>query len=342
MPFKQTGPRHTPKATARTSILNPATDTDAQEILRTQHNGIWNDVTKALQWFQQVGVAYWINSTTNGGSAFSYAKNAIVMYTDGNVYQSLVASNTATPGSAPASWQLIGAAGQQQQAGNYVATAGGTANALTASLNPASASNAALEGVPLRVKITTTSTSTTPTIAFDGHTALNIINSDGSAVTPGRLVAGAVETFITTDGVNAQVGGAGSLSQVAERILGKITAANLNITTDQTFSAVGGALPAKFVITGLMATNASTSLASSAARGGCYTAAGKTGTTIVPATADYTELAAASNIEWMTRADLDAAGFPSGTLTALPIWALTTGHGSAATADIYLKGVPLP
>lgn len=68
---------------------------------RTAINQALNDVTKAIQNWQQNTVAPFITTTMNGGTAYSYPANAIVL-SGGIVYISLVGSNTTTPPSS--SW----------------------------------------------------------------------------------------------------------------------------------------------------------------------------------------------------------------------------------------------
>lgn len=90
--------------------LNPATDPQAKDIPRDQTNQLQLSITQALKWYQEKGFPQWIDSATNGGSAFSYAKGIIVNYpVDGKIYYSLVAANTATPGTDVTKWEEIGA-----------------------------------------------------------------------------------------------------------------------------------------------------------------------------------------------------------------------------------------
>lgn len=90
--------------------LNTATDPAAKDIPRDKTNGLYLGITQALKWYQEKGFPQWIDSATNGGSAFSYSKNTIVNYpVDGKIYISLVAANTVTPGSDPTKWEEIGA-----------------------------------------------------------------------------------------------------------------------------------------------------------------------------------------------------------------------------------------
>nr|WP_249417048.1 tail fiber protein [Citrobacter freundii] len=76
--------------------LDPATDPSAKRIERDKMNWLFNRITQAINEIQSGGVAPFITSADNGGSAFSYGKGALVSL-GGVVYQSLVASNTSTP-----------------------------------------------------------------------------------------------------------------------------------------------------------------------------------------------------------------------------------------------------
>lgn len=85
--------------------LDPASDSDALNIPRLQFNEMVYQITLAMQQYQQKGFPDFITSADNGGSPYSYSKNATVRAADGNVYYSLVNSNTTTPPSA--SWGLV-------------------------------------------------------------------------------------------------------------------------------------------------------------------------------------------------------------------------------------------
>lgn len=84
----------------------------ALPINRVQFNSLMNDVTGALQNIQQQGISSWIGPSPDSPPLYSgnwpYAVNALVYYTDGNIYQSLIASNTDTPG-ATANWLCLSA-----------------------------------------------------------------------------------------------------------------------------------------------------------------------------------------------------------------------------------------
>lgn len=75
----------------------------------------------------------------------------------------------------------------RSQALNYVATVGGTANAMTATLDPAPASWAELAGTPIRLRITAANTSTAVTFAPNALAAKAIVYNDASLPRPGDL-----------------------------------------------------------------------------------------------------------------------------------------------------------
>jgi hypothetical protein len=112
------------------------------------------------------------------------------------------------------------------------------------------------------------------------------------------------------------------------------TGVDFNSTSDQAL--VIPQYITKYRITRIFVTNASTSLTTAA--GGIYTAASKGGTAIVAAGQVYSSLTTSTII-----LDLTLAGAAATTLqTAAPLYfSLTTGQGSAATADVYVEGVPL-
>ncbi len=116
-------------------------------------------------------------------------------------------------------------------------------------------------------------------------------------------------------------------------LLGQLISANMNSTSDQQiviFSA-----PAKYIIRRIVATNASTSLTTAA--GGIYPAVSKGGTAIVAAAQAYSGLTAAGKFIDLTVASAYTTG--GDVLTVKSIFlSLTTGQGSAATADIYVYG----
>lgn len=114
-----------------------------------------------------------------------------------------------------------------------------------------------------------------------------------------------------------------------EMCLGGFVGANMNSTADQSITISS----ASYVITAILVTNASISLTTAA--GGIYTSASKGGTAVVAAGQVYSALTAATKQLALTLNDTDRR-----TATTLFL-SLTTGQGSAATADVYVFGRPL-
>lgn len=77
---------------------------------------------------------------------------------------------------------------------NYV-VASGTANALTATVTPAPASLAVLEGVPFRVKMPFTNTGAT-TFKINALAAAPVVRANGSILFDGDLVSGGIYVFV--------------------------------------------------------------------------------------------------------------------------------------------------
>lgn len=92
---------------------------------------------------------------------------------------------------------------------NYVATVGGTANALTATLDPVPADWASLTGVPLRIRVANANTGAA-TLNLNALGARDIVYpGDNSPMLAGELTAGAVRTVLY-DGTRLQLLDAGS------------------------------------------------------------------------------------------------------------------------------------
>lgn len=81
---------------------NPLPGANAYPVDRGSFNQILNDVTLALNVIQSQGLNSWIGASPNTPADypgnFAYPINALVYYTDGNIYQSLIASNQDVPG----------------------------------------------------------------------------------------------------------------------------------------------------------------------------------------------------------------------------------------------------
>ena len=124
-----------------------------------------------------------------------------------------------------------------------------------------------------------------------------------------------------------------SLQPGISQLLFKLIGANMNVTTDQAFTLIGGAVPANYFITRIRAVNASLSLTTAA--GGVYDTASKGGTTLVAAAQVYSALTAAT-----LGLDLTLTAYGNGFRAGVtPILSLTTGQGAAATCDFYIYAV---
>lgn len=89
---------------------DPGSDPDALDIERDKMNDLFLVITAALQQYQQHGTPDFITSADNGGSPYSYAKYARVLYDDSGIkaYQSLEDANTALP-TDNTKWSLLDA-----------------------------------------------------------------------------------------------------------------------------------------------------------------------------------------------------------------------------------------
>lgn len=126
--------------------------------------------------------------------------------------------------------QTISANTIQQQTGNY-ATAGGTANAITATFSPAVGAHVA--GMPLRVKIATTNTGAT---TFNpGPGAVDVVNQNGGLLSGGELVAGSIATFIYNGATYVHQNG------VSMWPLGTLSGLTLSRTGTTTYQVAAGA-----------------------------------------------------------------------------------------------------
>lgn len=76
-----------------------------KNIERNKYNQLLYDITLGLRQYQTQGFPEYIDPADNGGVAFEYDKNAIVRWTDGQNYVSLVDANDTDP-SNTVKWQL--------------------------------------------------------------------------------------------------------------------------------------------------------------------------------------------------------------------------------------------
>jgi len=117
----------------------------------------------------------------------------------------------------------------------------------------------------------------------------------------------------------------GNKAILKRRIVGKLIGANMNSTADQAIAIDC----AKYIVRGIIGTNASISL--DTAVGGVYPTTSKGGTAIVANSQVYSALTAASKF-----VDLTVAS-QTDVLTAANLYlSLTTAQGAAVTADLYV------
>lgn len=163
------------------------TDPASKNIERDKMNQIFFDITSAIAEIQAQGVPDFITPALNGGTAYPYAKNAVVRFADAN-HVSLVVANTATPADVT-KWALLPTPERLQKASNSSAVAGGTANALTAAFVPAIAAYpSAPETLSILVRATAANTTTTPTLAVDGLAAKTIVKGNNMALAAGDII----------------------------------------------------------------------------------------------------------------------------------------------------------
>lgn len=88
---------------------NPATDPLAKRVPRDESNQLYYDITDNLRAWQVAGLPEWVTSAQNDGSPVSYPINALVRHDQSGAfrnYLSLVAANTAEPGTDDTKWEL--------------------------------------------------------------------------------------------------------------------------------------------------------------------------------------------------------------------------------------------
>jgi hypothetical protein len=161
--------------------LDPLVDPDGKDVPRDETNALFFDVTNAIREYQTFGTPDFITSGQNGGVPFAYDRNARVVWTDGDVYESRVNSNTDLP-TVTASWRKVSGTNDQTL---LIAVAGGTANALTASFSPSLTS--LTNGVPFFIRCAAPNTVVAPTLNVDGLGAKTICKGANVALAAGDL-----------------------------------------------------------------------------------------------------------------------------------------------------------
>ena len=125
----------------------------------------------------------------------------------------------------------------------------------------------------------------------------------------------------------------GIAASAAMQLLFKLSAANLQLTTDQPFTKLfGGASYMPIAIVARQRSGA----ASVACVGGIYDGAAKSGNIIAAAAISWVTLAAAVSVVVPVANLLQTA-----VLSATPILSLTTGSTAACTADFFIFGVDI-
>ncbi len=101
------------------------TNPSALPIPRTQMNQLMLDITTAIQQFQLQGAPLWVSPSAGGPEAYNLW--SMVIYTDGNLYQSQVADNVSIPG-ADSNWIVISGSTQGVPVGTIIDYAGTSLN----------------------------------------------------------------------------------------------------------------------------------------------------------------------------------------------------------------------
>ena len=184
----------------------------ALNVENVKMNYLFNLLTTTTQNWQQFTTASWITHAENGGSAFSYAKYALVLYTDGHVYESLVGSNTTDPVNDGINWTIVDSSNQRITLGSdktfYISTTGndttgnGTSGTPWATLNKAwttLANSYDLNGNTATIQMADgTYTGLNVTLPINGFVIIN-----GNSVTPTNVVvSGGSSSAIAVYGTN--------------------------------------------------------------------------------------------------------------------------------------------
>lgn len=177
-------------------------------------------------------------------------------------------------------------------------------------------------------------------VPFQNATAAYLYSTDNEldigalgATAAVNIYAGGGTSSPTQKVAMTAAGGVTGVGQTG--IIGYLKSANMNITTDNVIPlTLAGA--SKFAVTSVLLTNPSISLSSAA--GGIYTVGTKGGASIVASTQTYTALTTASSLLSPT-----LTSTATNSIYSVPnlFLSLTTPQGAAATADVYVFGIPL-
>lgn len=159
-------------------------------------NGLMNQVTAWVQWATAGGFPTVYDATFNsqiGGypQGGMLRSSTLSSTTGAQFWISAIDNNTSNPDTGGANWIPFPARNIQLQRPNYAADTGAV-NSMVVALDPAPTTWAQIVGAPVRVKIGNTNSVTNPVININGIGAKTMINSDGTALAVGQLVAGCV------------------------------------------------------------------------------------------------------------------------------------------------------
>lgn len=177
---------------------NILTDPDARPFPRAQFNQLMFDVTTAIRQYQTDAVPAFITSSDNQGTPFPYDQYARVRFNPGSgfrVYENQVAANITDP--TDPSWVEVNSPiNKMQQSYACIASAAGTANALTAT--PAVAFSALAVGSRILIRAAANNTGTTTiNVSALGAVACRKITGAGyGAFGGGELITGGIYEFV--------------------------------------------------------------------------------------------------------------------------------------------------
>ena len=220
----------------------------ALPINRGQFNAMMNDVTGAIQNIQTQGVFSWIGTSPSGDYVgnYPYPINALVYYTDGNIYQSLIADNQNIPG-ADATWAIVGNVSQLQNSTPIYAVDTGTANTYAVAPTPAFFSLVAGSTIYMLAAHTNTGGSTLNVSSLGTKNILISTVGGLKALVGNEIIAGGLYT-LRYDGTQWQLLNSSkplsyvlSVYQTAQQ---NISNNSITVLTYDTNAATGGANPA--------------------------------------------------------------------------------------------------
>ena len=186
----------------------------ALPINRVQFNSMMNDITGAINNIQTQGIPSWIGPSPDSPPLYSgnypYPKNALVYYSDGNVYQSLIANNQDTPG-ATVNWYNLSVNAGGVPIGSVIAQASPIAppnylacNVPNTTGNGISRTTYAALLSAITVTRTGTTTSSSPTVLMANTSGLTVGAAvEGSAIPAGTTVLSFVVNTSVTLSQNA-------------------------------------------------------------------------------------------------------------------------------------------